>query len=117
MNENFDEEDDQGEEFLEQEESQVIVLIKKIQQQLGFLEKKIDLLLGKSQDRPFRGKSFSKPFRKFGHSQHQERGDRDHHPRERDFGQGRPFDKQQSGENRGFAPKKKPFFHQRKNQG
>lgn len=48
-----------------QADSDVVSLIKKMQQQLGFLEKKIDILIGQSPERPFRDreKRFSKPFR------------------------------------------------------
>jgi len=50
-----------------QAESEVVSLIKKMQQQLNYLEKKIDLLIGggQSTERPFRDreKRFSKPFR------------------------------------------------------
>ena len=48
-----------------QADSDVVSLIKKMQQQLNFLEKKIDILIGQSPERPFRDreKRFSKPFR------------------------------------------------------
>ena len=48
-----------------QVDSDVVSLIKKMQQQLNYLEKKIDLLIGQSPERPFRDreKRFSKPFR------------------------------------------------------
>jgi hypothetical protein len=46
-------------------DSEVLSLLKKMQQQLNFLEKKIDILTGQSPERPFRDreKRFSKPFR------------------------------------------------------
>ena len=46
-------------------DSDVVSLIKKMLQQLSFLEKKIDILIGQSPERPFRDreKRFSKPFR------------------------------------------------------
>jgi len=49
-----------------QSDTDVVSLIKKMQQQLNYLEKKIDLLIGgQSPERPFRDreKRFSKPFR------------------------------------------------------
>ena len=48
-----------------QADSDVVSLIKKMQQQLNFLEKKIDILIGQSPEKPFhdREKRFSKPFR------------------------------------------------------
>ncbi len=81
---------------LPQSESEAVTLLKKVQQQLGFLEKKIDILINRSPEGPSRGKHFSKPFRSFGHS--------------------RPHGRPEDG-NRGFAPKKKPFFHGRKDRG
>jgi hypothetical protein len=46
-----------------QAEPDMMTLIKKMQQQLVNLERKIDLLIHKPQERSFQGKSFSKPFR------------------------------------------------------
>ena len=48
-----------------QADTDVVSLIKKMQQQLNFLEKKIDILIGQSPERSFgdREKRFSKPFR------------------------------------------------------
>jgi len=48
-----------------QADSDVVSLLKKMQQQLNFLEKKIDILIGQSPEKPFRDreKRFSKPFR------------------------------------------------------
>lgn len=46
-------------------EQDILALIRKMQQQLVFLEKKIDILVNQSQARPFREKHFSKPFRSF----------------------------------------------------
>ena len=110
-------------------ETDVLVLIKKVQQQLVFLEKKIDTLISQSQERPSREKSFSKPYRSFGHTQRYDRPERDARPRDRGFSQGssfnkhrsdegrsseRPFHKHQSDEKRGFSPRSKPFFRGRK---
>ena len=59
MNESSEEKDDVS--VLPQADTDVVSLIKKMQQQLNFLEKKIDLLIGQSPERPFREKRFSKP--------------------------------------------------------
>ncbi len=115
-----------------QNDSDVVALVKKIQQQLVFLEKKIDILIGQSSERPFQRREFPKPFRPlsgpaspgggrqagFNRSHHYGKGERGH-PREGGFGGGpRYFDKPQGGENRGFGGhKKKPFFRKRKEQG
>jgi hypothetical protein len=75
-------------------EQDVAAVIKKIQQQLASLEKKIDILINQSSSRPSGERHFSKPFRPFGRPN-------------------RSFD----GEHRGFDPTKKPFYHKRKERG
>lgn len=107
-----------------QGEPDVIALIKKMQQHLIFLEKKIDILVSQSSqssERPFnKERRFSRPFRPGGHSHSHPRDNRERHHSsgERGFSQGRrPFDGPRSGgENRGFGDRgKKPFFSRRKN--
>ena len=69
-------------------DSDVVSLIKKMQQQLNFLEKKIDILIGQSPEKPFRDreKRFSKPFRpSFGGGRDFNRG-----PRREGFSHDRP---------------------------
>ena len=96
-----------------QADSDVVSLIKKMQQQLNFLEKKIDILIGQSPERPFRDreKRFSKPFRPsfgggaphgkrdfnrgprregFSHDRPREGGFSHGHPRESGFSKDRP---------------------------
>ena len=71
-----------------QAESDVVSLIKKMQQQLNFLEKKIDILIGQSPERPFRDreKRFSKPFRpSFGGGAHHGKRDFNRGPRREGF--------------------------------
>ena len=97
-----------------QVEPDVITLIKKMQQQLVFLEKKIDVLIGQSPGKPFHDRRFSKPFRRFGHSNWHGKKERDNNSGERNFSQGNHFDKRQGGENRGFVQEKKPFFRGRR---
>lgn len=94
--------------------SDVVSLIKKMQQQLNYLEKKIDLLLGggQSSERPFREKRFDRPSRpSFGHGPKRDfdrgpRRDFDRGPK-RDFGHGpkRDFDRPK----RDFAPREGGF--------
>ena len=115
-------------------ESDILVLIKKMQQQLVFLEKKIDTLISQSQEKPFREKQFSKPFRspdrsyRPGPGHHQDKrgqgeenrgygGPKKNYSDDRDnsSGQERYFKKYDS-KKRGFDPRKKPFFHKRKDQ-
>ncbi len=100
-------------------ESDPVVLLKKIQQHLVFLEKKIDALIGQSQGAPqgqkpvFKRNSFSRPPRPFTHP-HGSGPGRGKHQQRSDSGgasQNRPFEGARSGnDNRGFFRKKKPFF-------
>ena len=136
----------------QQAEPDVLVLIKKMHQQLASLEKKIDILISQPQEKPFREKHFSKSFRSFdrpyrpGHS-HDKR-DQGEDSRGRSFRSGPHFEKRPRDENRGFGgpqrshgddqknssspdrhfkkkyddkkrgfdPRKKSFFHKRKDQ-
>lgn len=50
------------------EQPDVAELILKIQQQLTFLDKKIDALIGQCQEKPFERKNSPEPFRRFDHS-------------------------------------------------
>lgn len=119
---------DLNEDSLEQSDNQdVLAVLKKMQQQLGFLEKKIDQLLGQSSGndggRSFRGgrdRNFSKPFRPSFHRG----GDRDRQGRGGDrrnrdfrggFGQDRPRSSEGGfGRDRGgFGGQKKPFRRRR----
>lgn len=121
---------------LPQAGTDVVSLILKMQQQLNFLEKKIDLLIGQSPERSSGERRFSKPFRpSFGHGGHSHgkrdfnRGPRERgfpherpresgfshdRPKEGSFGQGRPFDRKPGAGPRGFGHGEKPFFRHRK---
>ena len=121
----------EDDEFFEesQDESQIIDMLKKIQQQLSFLEKKVDSLVGQSQSRPPRdrnfSKPFSKPFRPGGQRPHfQKSSDRDHRSGDRDRrpeqgqrsddrrpDQGRPYENPNPRRNRGFSPRKKEGYY------
>ena len=102
----------------------VVSLLMKMQQQLNQLEKKIDLLVNQSQkrssgersygDRPFHKRSFSKQFRSSDHSQHHDRGDYGHSPRERDSAQGHFYEHRPQKKGRGPRPGKKSFSFKRK---
>ncbi|MFC1709369.1 hypothetical protein ACFL2J_04860 [Candidatus Omnitrophota bacterium] len=104
-------EDSKNEDFPvpEQEEQSVLALVKRLQQQIINLEKKVDTLLTRPAQRTNGGKDFSRPYRPFGHSQRQGKpryGDRS---RERDSSAGR-FDRQQGGGGRGSGQREKPFY-------
>jgi len=122
MNEQFEEDDD----FMEapEGESEIMEMLKKIQQQLSFLEKKVDSLIGQSQNRPPRDRNYSKPFRPGGHRPHfQKNSDRDHRSGDRDRrpdgnrsddrrpDQGRPYENSNPRRNRGFNPRKKEGYY------
>jgi len=97
-----------------QADSDVVSLIKKMQQQLNFLEKKIDILIGQSPERPFqdREKRFSKPFRpSFGNRG----GGRDFNrgPRREGFSHDRP---REGGFSHG-RPREGGFSHSRPREG
>ncbi len=93
-------------------ENEMMELLQRMQQQLTYLEKKLDTLLAQSQQKPAfnRERSFSRPFRPFGNRPN--RPDQGHGP---SFGQGGP-NRGPAKQDRGdrpregnFAPKKKFF--------
>lgn len=96
-------------------EQDLVVLIKRIQQQLVFLEKKIDILIGQSQARPSSERHFKKPFRSFSRPYHHSDGATSNASGERSFDRGRHFEKRHSEESRGFGYKKKTYGDSREN--
>ena len=108
----------------DESDTDVASLIKGMQQQLLFLEKKIDLLISRSQerpsgekphsDRPFRKRPFSKPFRSFDQPQRPGKGEYGHSPRERDSAPGHFYERRPGEKRRSSNPKKKPFSFKRK---
>jgi len=114
-----------------QVEPDVVALIKKIQQHLVFLEKKIDTLISRSSEKPSKGQHLSRPFRSYSHSQYhgkkkhynssreggfdQERHfNREQGGGKRRFDQERHFNREQGGGKQRFDQGKKPFFQRRK---
>ncbi len=96
----------------------VVMMIRKMQNQLDFLERKIDTLISQSQgrpsaERPFRDKRFARPFRPSGPS-HQHGRTEHYGSRDREFGQGHRPDRRPDDQHREFSPKKKPFFFKKK---
>jgi hypothetical protein len=87
-------------------EADVVVLIKRMQQQLIFLEKKIDILISQSQAAPSGEKHFSRPYRSFDRPQRYGNRDRDRGSADRGPAQERHFEKRHSEENRGFGSKR-----------
>lgn len=95
-------------------EQDILVLIRKMQQQLVFLEKKIDTLINQSHARPFNEKHISKPFRSFGRPYHHSNKAHVSASGEKGFDRGRHFEKRHDGEKKEFDQKKKPFSYRRK---
>jgi len=119
-----------------EQSQELLVIIRKMQQQLLFLEKKIDILINnQSQSKPSVERHFSKPFRSYerpyrpydrahGSASGEKSFDRGRHfekrhseegrGREGDFSPKRHFEKRHEGVKRGFDPKKKPFTFRKK---
>ena len=98
---------------MSEQEMDMMALLQKMQQQLVFLEKKMDTLLQQSQQKPSfnRERSFSKPFRPFNRPGGGHRPDGGHGP---SFGQGPSrgparHDRGDRPREGNFAPKKKFF--------
>jgi hypothetical protein len=85
------------------EDADVLGVLKKMQQQLAFLEKKIDILIGQS-ERPF-----SKPSRSFDRPY----GQRGEGGSERKFRSGRNFEKRHGEEREEFQGRKKHYGEDR----
>ena len=93
-----------------QAQPDVAFQLKKIQDQLTSLERKVDALLNQAQEKTFnKERTFSKTFRPFRHDSRPGKGPRDSGPREKPFSKEGSFEKRRSNEDRGY-PKKKPFF-------
>jgi len=99
-------------EGLPSSETDVVVLIKQMQQRLTALEKKIDILISQSQEKSFRPKPFSKPFRSFDRHDRFDRG-KEHSFGERKFSHHRPDERRPREEGRSFGYKKKSYDHER----
>jgi hypothetical protein len=108
----------------DESDDDVVSLLKKLQQQVLFLERKIDMLISQSKerpsreqtspDRPFRKRPFSKPFRSFDHPQRHGKGEYGRSSGDRDSAQPRFYERRPPQSSRGPSPKKKPPFFKRK---
>jgi hypothetical protein len=113
------------EEMLDENEEDMASLLKGMQKQLTMLEKKVDLLLRRSQekpmgeapsrDRPFRRPSGPRPSRPFAHPDRNAREDRS--PRERESPRSHYYERRPDDKSKGVKPKKKPFYSHYKNRG
>lgn len=93
------------------DQQDVVSLVKRLQQQISFLEKKIDLLIAQSQTAVPRARHFSKPYRSFDRSHQYDKGDREGGFRERGPVSERHFEKRHGEEGRDFGYKKKIYDH------
>ena len=89
-------------------DSKVISLIQELQKQVGYLEKKIDMLVAQSAGRSSPGKSYSSSSRNYG--QHQRYGN----PRGNSFeskhtSSGHSYGKKRGDEHERYTEKKRPF--------
>ncbi len=100
------------------DEQNVVALIKQLQKQLVFLEKKIDILIEKSAQRPSGDRPFSRPFRSFDRTPRpydRARGDAPgrHFEKRGDSREGN-FARRNDSPREGFDPRKKPFPYKRR---
>ena len=108
----------------EESSTDIVSILKGMQKQLLFLEKKIDLLIGQSKerssvgntapDRPFRKRPFSKPFRSFERTPRHGKEERGHGPREQDSVKGHFYEHRPHDKSLARDPKKKSFAPKRK---
>ncbi len=116
MSQNFNQDLSSGQ---PQSEENVVALIKKIQQQLVFLEKKIYTLIGQSQQNKFsKDRPFSKNFRHFRRRDRDDNREYSDKRRDREYldkRRGRESSQVDFEQNR--SQKKKPFYHRYRHQG
>ncbi|MCA9395749.1 MAG: hypothetical protein KC649_01150 [Candidatus Omnitrophica bacterium] len=103
-----------------QDESEVMSLLKKMQQHLTFLEKKIDLLVENSSQNSFKEKRFSRPGRSGGYSggfsgRRGSSSEGNGFSSERSFGRSSSYDRpRRGGQSQGFGEgKKRPYRSKR----
>jgi hypothetical protein len=103
----------------DQTDTDLVSLLQSMQQQLVHLEKKIDLLIGRSQERPshaqpFGRRSFSKSPRPHDHSRYHDSRERESSPRNRDSNAGRFYERFPQKKERSSSPGRKSFAFKRK---
>jgi hypothetical protein len=107
----------------EESNADIVSILKGMQKQLAFLERKLDALIDQSKersqaektsDRPFRKRPFSKPFRSFDRPARQGNEDRGRGPRERDAAKGHFYEHRPHEKSSSTGPRKKPSTFKRK---
>jgi hypothetical protein len=110
-------------------ETDLVSLVKRMQQQLNYLEKKIDALISQSQpkpfrerterpfrerpERPFQKRTFSKPSRSFDRPRPHGREEHESTSREREPAPRRFYERFDPAKKRSANPKKRPFSPRR----
>jgi hypothetical protein len=115
-----------SEEERDQPDADLVSMLENMQQQLHSLEKKMDLLISRSQERPFDERSrspqartfgrrpFSKPFRPNDHTHRHDKGEREHGSRDRESSPGHFYERRPQEKSHRPSPRKKPFGFKRK---
>jgi hypothetical protein len=107
-------------------EDEVVSMLKKLQQQLLFLEKKVDLLISQSKerphgdravtDRPFRKRPFTNRVHASEYPRHRPKGEQRSSPSESDSARGHFYEHHLRGKSHGPIPKRKPISYKRKDE-
>jgi hypothetical protein len=107
-------------------ETDLVSVLRSMQQQLLHLEKKVDLLISRSQekssdDRPHHARSFGrrpmgKQFRSPEHATHHDKRQREYGPRDRDSAPGHFYERRPQEKTRRPSSKKKPFAFKRRDE-
>ncbi len=106
-------------------DTDLVSLLQAMQQQLLQLEKKVDFLISRSQEksrerpphaRSFDGRSFSRPFRSHDHSHYHDKREQGHSPRDRNSVSGHFYERRPQEKGRRSIPGKKPFGFKRKDE-
>ena len=118
-----DESNSKQPEAADQPDNDLFAVLKRMQQQLLQLEKKVDLLIGRSQgkgaegtfprDRSFQKKSYSKPFSSFSRPPRRGKEEREPKHREKNSASGHFYDRYQHKKGPG-KPKNRPSAFKRK---
>ena len=104
-------------------DTDLVFLLQAMQRQLLQLEKKVDLLISRSQEkseerpphaRSFERRSFPKQFRSHEYSHYHDKKEREHSPRDRDSVPGHFYERRPQEKGRRSNPGKKPFAFKRK---
>ena len=83
---------------MSEQQTEVMALLQRMQQQLTYLEKKLDTLIQQSQQKPFNRDNPQRPFRPFGR------------PNRPDQGPGQSYGQGHGHGGHGHYAKKKPYF-------